>query len=159
MVINVKKDEIIERYGKEAYVHWLMQNRARRAECSDERKASDKKWRGEHPEEVRANHQEQCRKGGKYYDNVQRYQRTGLQGERNLIRAGHRYFWSSYKRIIAPGSVLHHEWIPETSNYSGVALVERDAHIHGIIDVIKILKGKITLLTEEEIREQTIIRD
>ena len=31
-------------------------------------------------------------------------------------------------------------------------MVEADAHQYGIIDVIEILDGKITLLTEEEVK-------
>jgi len=32
-----------------------------------------------------------------------------------------------------------------------LALVEKDQHMRGIIDVIEVLEGKITLLTEEAI--------
>ena len=56
------------------------------------------------------------------------------------------------KAIIATDSQLHHEWIPKTAEYRGLALVEKDQHMHGFVDVIKILDGKITLLTEEEVK-------
>lgn len=42
--------------------------------------------------------------------------------------------------------------ILDINEYDGVALVEADRYQHGIIDVIQILKGKITLLTEKEIK-------
>lgn len=52
--------------------------------------------------------------------------------------------------IIAPDSQLHHEWVPETCEYRGVALVEAEQHMHGFVDVI--VDGEITRLTEEQIR-------
>ena len=66
------------------------------------------------------------------------------------------YQWRQYKRIIAPGSQLHHQWIPKTSDYTGLALVEVNPHKYGIINVIEILDGEITLFTEKEIQEQEI---
>lgn len=38
-----------------------------------------------------------------------------------------------------------------TAKYTDVALVESNPHQYGYIDVIQILEGKITLLTEKEI--------
>ena len=38
--------------------------------------------------------------------------------------------------------------------YRSTALVEADQHMHGIVDVIEILEGKIRFLTEEEIRKE-----
>ena len=69
-----------------------------------------------------------------------------------LIRNKHWRRWISYKRIIAPDSQIHHEWISEMADFRGVALVETDQHAHGFVDVIQILEGQITLLTEAEIR-------
>lgn len=77
--------------------------------------------------------------------------RTGIQGDRNKIRDIHRYKWRQYKRIIAPDSQLHHQWEPNSAEYAGVALVEKDAHMHGFIKVIEILEGEINLFTEKEI--------
>ena len=37
-----------------------------------------------------------------------------------------------------------------TARYMGIALVEKNAHRHGIVNVIEILEGQLTLLTEEE---------
>jgi hypothetical protein len=79
--------------------------------------------------------------------------RTGLQGARNKIRLKHRNQYRPYKQIIAPDSQIHHEWIPKTAEYRGLALVEANAHQYGIVDVIQILDGKITLLTEEQVRK------
>lgn len=76
----------------------------------------------------------------------------GNQGERNKIRMKHANQYRPFKQIIAPDSQIHHEWIPETAEFRGVALVEKDQHMHGFIDVIKILEGKITLLSEKEIK-------
>jgi len=77
---------------------------------------------------------------------------TGLQHEKTLIRQKHQRIWNLYKQIIAPNSNLHHEWLPNTADFRGVALVDKEEHQHGIINPIAILEGKITLLTEEEIR-------
>jgi hypothetical protein len=51
---------------------------------------------------------------------------------------------------------LHHQWIPETADYTGLALVEAKPHKHGIIDVIQILEGAITVFSEKELREQGV---
>jgi hypothetical protein len=79
--------------------------------------------------------------------------RTGLQGARNKIRGRHSHEYKPYKAIIAPESQLHHEWLPDSPEYRGLALVEADPHMHGFVDVIEILDGEITLLTEEEVRK------
>ena len=91
-------------------------------------------------------------KGGRYYNHHLEYNRTGLRGERQKVRKNHAALYRLFKQIIAPESQIHHEWIPGTADYRGVALVEKDKHLHGIIDPIVILEGKITLLTEAEIR-------
>ena len=164
---GMKKAEFIERYGEEAYELKLKQSRVRhkahregekaharkwRAEHPEEKKASDKSYRAEHPEEIKADSQKACRKGGKRYERNLKYKQTGLQGEKNKIRNNHANQYRQYKALIAPNSQIHHEWIPRTAEYRGVALVEKDPHQYGIIDVILILDGEITLLTEEEVR-------
>ena len=178
----MKKDEIIERYGEGEYKRRLAQRRAYNKSHREEVKATTKKWRDahpeqvkttdkkyreihreeikaadkirhdEHPEQVKVKSQKQNRKGGKHYKKKLQYMRTGLQGNRNRIRIKHADQYRPYKRIIAPDSQLHHEWIPDTSEYRGLALVEADQHMHGFVDVIQILDGEITLLTEEEVR-------
>ena len=96
---------------------------------------------------------EQCRKGGKYYLKKQKYNHTGLQGERHKVRNKHGNLWRRFKNIIAPGSQIHHQWRKNSAGYDGVALVEKDQHQHGIIKPIVILEGQITLLTEAEVRD------
>ena len=137
----MKKEEYIKRYSEAAYEKHLQQCRDLTAQ-----------WRKVNPEKVLAHHQDKFRKGGKYYEKHLEDEHTGLRGERNRIRSKHRTQYHHYKRIIAPNSQIHHEWIPKTTKYHGIALVEKDQHIHGFVDVIKILDGKISLLTEEEIR-------
>ena len=132
----MKKKEHIARYGEEAYAKMLAQDRA---------------WQKAHPEEIAALCREQSNKGGKRYKKRLIYDHTGLRGERMKLRYKHGNLWRPYKNIIAPLSQIHHEWIPGTAEYTGVALVEADQHMHGFIDVIEILKGTITLLSEEEI--------
>jgi hypothetical protein len=154
----MNKEETIERYGEAAYERQLAQGRAWKKEHynSEKAKAYAKEYREEHPKEVKANNQEQCRRDGKYYDKNLEYDRTGLRGERNKIRNKHQKQYRPFKKIIAPDSQIHHEWIPQTDGYRGVALVETDQHMHGIVDVIEILEGKITVLTEEEVKRKQI---
>lgn len=120
-------------------------------EHREDMKVRQRKWREANPDKVVAKNQEIYRKGGKYYEYMLKYLTTGISGKRHSIRAKHGYMYRLFKQIIAPNSAIHHEWIPGTAEYKGVALVEAEAHRHGIIDVIQILEGKITLLTEAEI--------
>ena len=112
---------------------------------------SVKKYQLTHPERVAENHRASSHKGGKRYAKKQLYKQTGIQGDRNKIRTRHAMEWLPFKRIIAPQSQLHHEWLPNSAKYSGVALVESTQHRHGFISVIKVLEGTITLKTEEDI--------
>jgi hypothetical protein len=129
------KEEFIKRYGEEAYEKKLEQNRQRTLN---------------NPDIVRNQNRKQCRKSGEFYLKTRKYQTTHLQGKRNKVRNNHRWMWGRYKKLIAPGSQIHHEWVTGTAEYKGVALVEKDPHIHGIIDVIQILEGKITLFSEKK---------
>ena len=149
----MKKKEFIKRYGKVAYEKMQAQNRAWQEEHPEQAKAATTKWQEEHPDQMTATHHEQNRKGGSHYEKWLKYKQTGLPGERNRIRMMHGREWRQYKSIIAPHSQIHHEWVPGTSEYNGVALVEKDQHMHGFVDVIEIPEGKITRLTEEAIRE------
>ena len=67
----MNKKEFVGRYGEGAYLKRLEQTRV---------------WNGLHPLELHQARREQSRSGGKYYRRKQRYERTGLQGERNRIR-------------------------------------------------------------------------
>ena len=138
----MKKEEVIRRYGAEEYERRLEQNR---------------KWNDEHPKEQKVSHakndHQRNRKGGKYYEKIQSYKRVGVPGKKNRIRTKHGHLYCPFKCIIAPNSQIHHEWIPGTANFRGVALVEAYSHRQGFIDVIQILEGEITLFTETEIRE------
>lgn len=120
----MNKEEYIEKYGEEAYKTRLKQTEM---------------WIKTHN-----------RKGGDNYPKLMLYHMTGLPYARRLIRNKHGLKWRLFKQIIAPESQIHHEWIPRTADYRGTALVETNQHQHGIIDVIQILEGKITLLTEDE---------
>lgn len=163
----MKKAEIIERYGEDVYMKNLARDRARYKAHPEEYKAVIKKWQDEHREQVNAcarawraanpgsvqiQNRELCRKGGKRYEKGLEYKRTGIPGEKSKIRIKHANQYRSFKRIIAPDSEIHHEWIGNTAEYRGMALVEANPHRYGIIDVIQILDGKITVLTEEEVR-------
>lgn len=137
--MKMNKEERIKRYGKEA-------------DEKMEQQARD--WHANNPEKVVACNREISHKGGKWYEQHLKYNTSGIQGERHVIRKKHGHRYHPYKKIIAPESQIHHEWTRETANYTGVALVEKDQHMHGFIDVIQILEGEITLLSEEEIRNR-----
>lgn len=163
------KDDYIVKYGEKVYTErlrrarkWHKENskkvkiRHRKSRTINSKKANSKlkKWREANPQKVKEYNQELCRKGGKRYEAALKYNRTGLPGERNRIRAKHRGLWSIYKKTIAPNSQIHHCWIANTAEYRGVALVEANQHMHGFINVIEILEGEITLFAEEEIRNR-----
>jgi hypothetical protein len=149
----VKKSECIAKYGEAAWEKILEQRRAYYKAHKEQENAATKKWREEHPEHVIVKNREKGRKGGRRYAKHLKGKTTGIQGDKNIIRAKHAREYKPYKDTIAPESQIHHEWVPDTSEYRGVALVEADAHMHGFVDVIEILDGKITLLTEEEVKK------
>lgn len=132
------KAEFIKRRGIVAYEKTLQRKR---------------RWWEENPEKAKIKSNETHRKGGKYYEQHRQYQMNGIPHEKGLIRHKHQDLYRPFKQIIAPTSQLHHEWIPGTLNYRGVALVEAVQHQYGIIDPIVILEGEITLLAEAEIKE------
>ncbi|MBE9592360.1 MAG: hypothetical protein IMF19_02660 [Proteobacteria bacterium] len=135
----MKEEEFIKRYSEAVYEKHLGRNR---------------KWAERNPDKVRNANHEASRKGGRRYAEKLKYDRTGISGERARIRVKHANRYRVYKQIIAPGSQVHHSWRPGSSKYDGVALVEKDQHRHGIIDVIQILKGEITIFTEAGLRER-----
>lgn len=162
------KDDYLAKFGQEAYDNHLARRREwganleggeaqrsqdRRDANPEQSREYDRAWRDRNPQKVIEKGRKVSRKGGAYYEKKQKYKQTGLSGEREHVRMRHGYYWRPYKNLIAQGSQLHHEWIEGTAEYTGMALVETDQHMHGIIDVIEILEGKITLLTEKEIRE------
>jgi hypothetical protein len=132
------KEDFISRYGKTKY---------------NQRKLRIGEWRKKNRKSVETAARELGHKGGRYYEKALIYKRTGIQRKRNVTRHRHGKLWREYKQIVAPESVLHHEWITESSEYKGVALVEKNQHQHGFIDVIKIVAGKITIYTEAELLE------
>ena len=136
----MKKEEFIKQYGEAAYSEKVLEQ--------------TRQWRKANSERKKTSDHESSHKGGKYYQKTLKHRATGFQGVRNKIRGNHRHKWRQFKKVIAPDSQIHHQWIPGTAKYHGVALVEKDQHQYGIIDVIKIVDGEITLLTEEEIRNQ-----
>ena len=152
----MNKEEFIRRRGVVAYEKKLQQGRdwamRHRQQCREELKAKNKEWSEKNPEKVIAYHLEANRKGGKRYEQQREYDSKGLPHDRKLVRMKHAHLYRPYKKIIASASQIHHQWLPDTANYTGLALVEADQHMHGYIDVIQILEGKITLFTEAEIR-------
>ena len=146
------KQDCIKRFGQAAFEKHRQQTREWKSANSEQVKIKDREWKKANPEKVKAIRLELNRNGGKYYGNKRHYTMNGIPHARELIRMSHRREWTPYKQIIAPESQLHHEWIPETADYRGVALVEANPHMHGFIDVIWILEGEITLLTEDDIK-------
>jgi len=152
------KEDYMKRYGEEGYEEKLAQSREWKDTHREERKDYAEAYYENHLEDAIVSSRESSRKGGKHYDRHLEYQHTGIPGEKNKIRGLHNRRYGAYKKIIAPESQIHHTWLDNgTAEYSCVALVEATQHRHGLIDVIEILEeGGITLLAEEEIREQVI---
>ena len=149
----MKKVDFIAKYGEEAYAKRLERVRAWHRTHLKGHRARERVWRIANPDKQRGRNHETNRKGGKYYEWKLKYDHTGIPGEKYKIRTKHAKQYKPFKAIIAPESQIHHEWLNDgTAAYSGVALVEKDAHMHGFVDVIEILDGEIRLLTEEQIR-------
>lgn len=161
------KTDYIAKHGEEAYANRLrrrqiwgqklpggekQRSQDRRDADPEKAREYDRASRERNPEKVKAKGKKISRKGGAYYKEHMQYRQTGIQGEREKIRCAHGNQWRPFKRIIAPESQIHHQWRKDSSEYDGVALVEAKAHQYGIIDVIQILDGKITLLTEEQMK-------
>ena len=157
----MKKEEYIRRYGIVAYDKRLQQSRdwnkahpeyekKYHEEHKKERNTRSKQWSAEYPEQVKAHHQEANRKGGKRYEQKRAYMMQGLQHEKGLIRVRDNRRFRTEIEAAGPNYVLHHEWIPGTAKYRGVALVNEEKHQRGIIEVYKVLKGEITLFTERK---------
>ena len=157
------KDRYIAKNGDAAYTKRLERRRERGEELpGGEKQRSqgrrdadpekwreyDRAWRERNPQKVKEKGHKVSRKGGAYYEKKKIYKQTGISGERERVRMRDSYRWRLYKHIIAPNSQLHHQWILETADYTGLALVEANPHKYGIIDVIEILNGKITIFTE-----------
>lgn len=159
----MKKDEFIRRYGEAAWKkkvkrkneYNLVWMKKWYAEHLTEARKRAIGWKRRNPKKVKKHDQEIGRKGGRYYEKMCSRRATGVPHEKSLIRGKHNRQYREYKKLIAPWSHIHHGWLNDgTAAYSGVALVEADAHMHGIVDVIRILEGEITLFTEKELREQ-----
>jgi hypothetical protein len=144
----MNKKEFIEKFGGAAWEKKLQQRRDRYVLHREDEIANTVEWREKNPDKIEAIERERTHKGGKKYGQMLKYQRTGIRGDRHVIRATHGRQYRPFKKIIAPDSQIHHEWRAGTADFMGVALVEKDQHQHGYIDVIQILEGEITLLTE-----------
>ena len=137
--------------GEETYQRLLQQNQAWRERNPEKAKGIRRTWYKNHTKRAQITDRERHRKDGKYYEQTREYDRTTLRHARNLIRGKHQFHYRPFKKIIAPDSQLHHEWLLGTADFTGVALVEKNQHQHGYIDIIQVLEGEITLLSEIEI--------
>lgn len=144
--------DFLGRYSEEEYKKVKEKALERYYKNREQCLAKHREWNEINPLKVLEGNRQRGRKGGRHYEKHLQDAQTGIRGERNKIRCKDRRKWRLYKLIIAPDSQLHHQWLIETSEYTGIALVEADQHMHGFINVIQILKGKITLFTEKEIR-------
>lgn len=142
----MKKKEFIKRYGQSKYEEMLKQRRGR---TRNSYLGKQKEWRDANPEVIKFHHAAANRKGGMHYEKRLRENREGLQGDRGRIRRidGNRF--RRYKPFFAKQSQLHHEWIPGTAKYRGIALVEQEQHMRSIIDVFMVLEGEITVFNEQ----------
>jgi hypothetical protein len=153
--MTLRKEEFIIKYGEDAYKR-MVQNETKTSRVWKQKNSAkvanyQREFKIRHPDRAKAHSFQQSRKGGKYYEKSKIYHAIGIPGAKTRIRNNHHYLYAAYKSIIAPDSQIHHEWIPGTADYRGVALVETDQHIHGFVNVIEVLEGEISLLSELEI--------
>lgn len=138
----MRKKEYIQRYGQRKYTEML---KGRKQKSYPEK---NKEWRAANPEITKFHHNNANRKGGAHYEQRLRQNREGLQGDRGRVRRIDGNHFRKYKKFFAQKSQLHHQWVPGTAEYTGLALVEQDRHMHGYIDVFLILGGEITIFDE-----------
>lgn len=105
-------------------------------------------YRREHKDEIKYYN---IRYQKEHKEQLNLYLSTGLQGLRHKIRVrdnqNKQYRW--LKSNLCRDTHIHHEWIPETSDYKFSALVDASEHLHGIIKPIIILQdNRIELLQE-----------
>ena len=134
-----RKEEYIARHGEDAWERHLGKKRTWKKAHPEQR------WDIKYPEKAKALQRESCRKGGKHYEKRRERDKKGLRHERILIRNRHRKEFHEIKDTLAVEVELHHEWIGDTTEYRGMAFVEKVAHRNGIIDVILLLDGEITI--------------
>ena len=108
----MRKEDYIRKRGIAAYEELLQQSKDWKKAHPKERRVINNKWAERNPEKVKAHGRKISRKGGKYYEHRRQHQANGIPHEKVLIRNKHGYHYRSYKRIIAPDSVLHHQWLP-----------------------------------------------
>jgi len=135
----MKKTETIRRRGLKAYERDL---------------SLSKIWARSNPERTREYARRRNRPGGKYYMSVLRKNTEGLRHERANRRGRDGAKYRHFKKFIDPlgQTQVHHSWYVASAECEGVALVEKNQHQHGFIDVIEILEGEITVFTEQELR-------
>ena len=111
----------------------------------EKKNQADQLWRENNPEKI-DQYAKESRKDGKYYAKRLMYEKTGLQKEKRKIRHNHSRKWQKYKGNWLTETEIHHEWIHETADYNGIAIVDKSEHRHNIINPIEILEGNITLM-------------
>lgn len=138
----MKKEEYIRKYGPAAWEARLSKTGRTRIKNKVDKGLKIKK---ESPKETYTEQQELLRDQWKKENGIKLKPRLNecAQKERNKIRQAHYVKWGS------PDLDIHHERISDTANYHGVALVERAAHQHGIINIVILLEGVITEFTKK----------
>lgn len=138
----MKKEEYIRKYGPAAWEERLSKTRRTRVKNKVDKclKIKNESEKG-NPTDQQESLRDQWKKenGAKFRPRLNEC----VLKERNKIRQAHYVKWRS------PHFDVHHEWVGDTADYRGVALVERIAHRHGIINVVIPLEGVITEFTRK----------
>ena len=71
----------------------------------------ERAWAKRNPGKIKTYDRETSHKGGKYYEKHKLAHKEGLPGEKERVRGKHQRMWTPFKRIIAPESQLHHQWV------------------------------------------------
>jgi hypothetical protein len=155
----MNKNAFIEKWGIVAYEKRMKMSRDWRQahpENTEKWHKQIRDWKRTHPIRVKRIARDSYRK---HRQEILNRQCTDTEGMRRSIRAKCGRIWALYKNIIAPGSRLHYEWIPETVEYKCIALVEKDQSQYSFNDVIHIPvfhRGRIAkyLISKHILREQ-----
>ena len=134
----MKKEEYIRKYGPAAWEAKLSKARRTRITNKVDKGLKDKK---ESKTENYIEQQELMRVQWKKDKGTKRRSRLSedVLMERQKIRHAHYIKWGGGIDLD-----IHHGWIGDTADYQGVALVERDAHRRGIINIVIPIEGGIT---------------
>lgn len=166
----MKKEEYIKKYGVEKWLEYIAYQRDYytkniekvREKNREYQREYQRKYYAENKEKVKERCREHIREyqhkyyadieiRGRVHEYMKKYcgslsDHNSIPYRKSLIRQrDHHRFFSIKQFFQNLQTDIHHEWIPNTADYTFIALVERDKHRYNIIDPIVILEKKVVL--------------